>query len=137
MAKIKLVDKAAYEWLMTKEPKHWVKAYFPTFSTCDKSTNNYSEAFNKYILKARDKPIISLLETIRTMLMKRMQKKRQWITKQEGKLCPKIKKKLTLLRQLSRSCIPTLCGRLKFQVEIPTVDQFAVDLEAQTCSCNG
>jgi len=38
--------------------------------------NNLSESFNSMILRARDKPIVSMLEWIRTRLMSRLYIKR-------------------------------------------------------------
>ena len=43
---------------------------------CDLLCNNICEAWNKHILKVRDKPAITMLETIRRMLMRRLQEKK-------------------------------------------------------------
>jgi hypothetical protein len=51
------------------EPKTWVRAYFSEFPKCDILLNNNCEVFNKYILEARELPILSMLERIRTQLM--------------------------------------------------------------------
>ena len=49
--------------------------------------NNLSESFNSMIVKARDKPILSMLEWIRVRLMSRLYIKKIDIEKYDGKLC--------------------------------------------------
>ena len=56
--------------------------------------NNLSESFNKFILDARDKPILTLMEIIRTKLMQKIALKSKVAEKFVGPLCPKIQKKL-------------------------------------------
>ena len=56
--------------------------------------NNLSESFNSMILKARDQPIIAMLEWIRVMLMTRMYSKRTGIEKFTSDICPNIVQKL-------------------------------------------
>jgi hypothetical protein len=55
--------------------------------------NNLCECINKYILDARDKPILTLLEMIRTKLIQRLQVKRDVMIKYKGSICPKNQKK--------------------------------------------
>ena len=56
--------------------------------------NNLCESFNNYILEARDKPILTMMETIRTKLMQKIAMKSVAEKKYVGLLCPKIQKKL-------------------------------------------
>ncbi|KAK9024849.1 hypothetical protein V6N11_064755 [Hibiscus sabdariffa] len=57
----------------------WSKAYFKGTSKCDVVDNNMAEAFNGWIIEARCKPIITMLEEIRIMVMSRMNVKRSWV----------------------------------------------------------
>ncbi|KAL0308849.1 UNVERIFIED_CONTAM: hypothetical protein Sradi_5827200 [Sesamum radiatum] len=66
----------ASEWLRKINLEHWVRAFFPLHSKCDILVNNICESFNNYILDARDKPIITMLEWIRTKLMIRLQQQK-------------------------------------------------------------
>ncbi|KAL0362188.1 UNVERIFIED_CONTAM: hypothetical protein Scaly_1174000 [Sesamum calycinum] len=84
MKKIQEIDpkvsedvETASEWLEKVNPEHWVRAFFPVHSKSDILVNNLCESFNSYILEARDKPIISMFEWIRTKLMMRLQQKRE------------------------------------------------------------
>ena len=75
-----------------------IRSHFNPNSKYDLLCNNICEAFNKYILKARDKPIITILEMIRRILMVRFQTKRELLQKHVARhgdrrqilLCPKI-----------------------------------------------
>nr|XP_033511381.1 uncharacterized protein LOC117276169 isoform X1 [Nicotiana tomentosiformis]XP_033511382.1 uncharacterized protein LOC117276169 isoform X1 [Nicotiana tomentosiformis]XP_033511383.1 uncharacterized protein LOC117276169 isoform X1 [Nicotiana tomentosiformis] len=46
-------------------PQNWCRAYFDTTCKNQMVDNNFTESFNKWILKARTKPIIKMLEDIR------------------------------------------------------------------------
>lgn len=65
MEDLKQVDVRAYDWLASKDPSEWTKAYFKEGVKSDMQLNNICESFNRAILDARDKPIITLLDTIR------------------------------------------------------------------------
>ncbi|KAK8701738.1 hypothetical protein V6N13_020117 [Hibiscus sabdariffa] len=84
----------AYEWLVGKDPRNWSKSQFSCNNKCDMLLNNLCESFNKFILDARDKPIITMLETIRTKIMQRIAKTKVEADKWSTILCPKIQKKL-------------------------------------------
>ena len=68
------------------------------------------------IVKARDKPILSMLEWIKVRLMSRLYIKKSSIEKYGGNLCPSIPKKLEQLKLECKSfyAIPSgsLCIRL-------------------------
>ena len=59
-----------------------------------KSFDRLYGSFNSMIVKARDKPILSMLEWIRVRLMSRLYIKKIYIEKYGGKLCPSVQKKL-------------------------------------------
>jgi len=52
--------------------------------------NNMSKAFNSLIVTSRSKPIITMLEEIRTYIMRRWAKNRLKISTYEGSIYPKI-----------------------------------------------
>ncbi|KAK8921387.1 hypothetical protein KSP39_PZI020569 [Platanthera zijinensis] len=94
MEKLKMTDKKAYEWVKEKNESHWARSHFSTWPKCDMLLNNFCEAFNKVILKARDKPIITMLETIRVILMKRLQTQRDKVSNISGDICNSIQRTL-------------------------------------------
>lgn len=93
MERLRNKSEKAYQWAMGKPYKHWCKAYWTTAVKSDISMNNLCECFNAFIVAARDKPIITMLETIRNLLMKRIEKKRKKISKTCGPLCKDMQKK--------------------------------------------
>jgi hypothetical protein len=48
----------------------WARVFFDTTPKCDLLMNNLCECFNSYIIKARDKLIITMLDMIKKKLMK-------------------------------------------------------------------
>ncbi|CAD6217990.1 unnamed protein product [Miscanthus lutarioriparius] len=61
MEKMKVLNKDAYAWLEKMPPNTWVRAFFSEYPKCDILLNNTCEVFNKYILEARELPILSML----------------------------------------------------------------------------
>ncbi|CAL2255788.1 unnamed protein product [Prunus armeniaca] len=93
MKKLKDLSGPAFDWLSRLDPMQWCRSHFRTHSKCDILLNNMCEAFNKSILDARDKPIITLLERIRVFAT-----------------IEKLKKQLAW-------CIPRLAGESKYEVK--------------------
>jgi len=92
---MKTLNEAAYNWLEKMPPNTWVKAFFSEFPKCDILLNNSCEVFNKYILEARELPILSMFEKIKCQLMTRIvNKQNEMRQKFQGTLCPKIRKKI-------------------------------------------
>ena len=93
MEKMKVLDKKAYEWLEKMPPHTWARAFFSEYPKCDILLNNSCKDFNKYILDAREMPILSLFEKIRGQLMTRYYNKQKELEQMQGSVCPKIRKK--------------------------------------------
>ncbi|XP_059461899.1 uncharacterized protein LOC132190869 [Corylus avellana] len=129
------MNKDAYEYLNRVDPSCWSRAWFSEYSKCDLLVNNICECFNSYILKARDKPILTMLEMIRKKLMRRYQAKREGIEKLTGKLCPRIVTKLEEIGIAASDCVAVYAGEYMFEVTCPTGKQFVVDLRRKLCGC--
>ncbi|XP_019157038.1 PREDICTED: uncharacterized protein LOC109153610 [Ipomoea nil] len=71
-----------------------MKKLFWTEVKCDIVDKNLSEAFNNTLLKARSKPIVSMLEDIRVGVMKRIAAKKYLVEKWNGQFGSFIMKKL-------------------------------------------
>ncbi|KAJ0585815.1 putative transposase, mutator type, MULE transposase domain-containing protein [Helianthus annuus] len=102
MEELKNINKGAYTHLMERNPVTWSKAFFELNKACDAYENGMSESFNSRILSARRKPIITMLEEIRTFVMERI----FLMAKKAGRLkrdvCPKIRKKLEKIKENQR-----------------------------------
>ncbi|XP_034229448.1 uncharacterized protein LOC117638427 [Prunus dulcis] len=103
MNKLKDMNGAAYDWLMSKDLDKWARHRFSTAPKCDMLLNNLCETFNSYILIAPDKTILTMLEMIRCNIMKRFQMKRETMSKHEGVICPKIQKMLEKIKYANSS----------------------------------
>ncbi|XP_062155259.1 uncharacterized protein LOC133863331 [Alnus glutinosa] len=134
MEEIKKVNPDAFDYLDKIDPSGWSRAWFSDHSKCDLLVNNTCECFNSYILKARDKPILTMLEMIRKQLMRRYQLKRDGIAKLKGKLCPRIVEKLEAIGESASDCLSRFAGDGIFEVEQGR-RQYAVDLRRRTCGC--
>lgn len=70
-------------------------------------SNNLSEYFNKFILGAKDKLILTCVDTIMTKIIQRIAQKKE-AKKVIEPLCPKIQKKLDTKTELcNRWIVPT------------------------------
>ncbi|XP_057811588.1 uncharacterized protein LOC131025816 [Salvia miltiorrhiza] len=134
MEEMKAESVAAYQDFREMDVHRFCKAFLPTTTFSYMIDNNIAETFNGYIINARGKMVIHILEEIRTSIMVRQVKKLETIGKVTDTLCPEIRKKLEKLRWLSRHCIPYPVIGGKFEV-LANVDKFVVDVEIRTCSC--
>ncbi|GKU99781.1 hypothetical protein SLEP1_g12576 [Rubroshorea leprosula] len=68
MEEINKLNPTAKEYLMQYDPKYWCKAFLDTHCKCDAVDNNMNETFNGFILDARQKVAMSLLEDLRALV---------------------------------------------------------------------
>ncbi|CAL8996822.1 unnamed protein product [Prunus brigantina] len=136
MTKMLQLSKPAHDWLIEKDPRHWSRAYFKSDSKCDMLMNNLCEAFNRSIMDARDKPILTMLERIRLYIMLLMAGRRVLCEKWHGQVGPRIRKILEKNKGKAQWCIPKAAGQNQFEVMHHSGRTFAVDLNAHSCSCH-
>ncbi|XP_050150570.1 uncharacterized protein LOC126625551 [Malus sylvestris] len=117
MAEVNRLNEKAYKWLEKRPALHWSRSHFDTHTQCDILLNNLCESFNSFILRSRDKPIITMLETIRVLLMKRIWLRRDAMRKDKGAICPKIQKKLKEYKLKSSHTVATWSGGENFEVD--------------------
>lgn len=134
MERMKALSVDAYEYLEELAPNTWVRAFFGDFCKCDILLNNNSEVFNKYILDARELPILSMMERIKSQLMTRIYSKQKEMQKWQGDICPKIMKKLQRNAEMANICYVLPAGMGIFQVQ-ERDSQYIVDLNAKQCDC--
>lgn len=116
MAEMKRVDKKAHEWMLKEEKKVWARAYYSPRSKVNRMDNNMSECFNRWIEEARDKPILTVIETIRRQLMVRYVQRLAYSQKFKGKLCPNIGKKVEKKKVKARGLAVIYSGGTVFEV---------------------
>ncbi|KAF9593578.1 hypothetical protein IFM89_024212 [Coptis chinensis] len=57
-------DPKALDWFDRETRSSWARAHFDWISKCDELTNNFSESFNNWILKIRDKPLVRFIDRV-------------------------------------------------------------------------
>jgi hypothetical protein len=99
--------------------------------SCDILLNNSCEVFNKYILEARELPI---LQRIKSQLMTRHYNKQKEAENFQGDICPKIRKKVAKNAEFANICYAVPSGKGIFQVQVRDY-QHIVDIGNRTCDC--
>lgn len=131
------LDKDAYAWLSAKVPSEWSRSHFSTLPKCDILLNNQCEVFSMFILDSREKPIVKPLETIRNLLMTRINPNREKAGKWNlNDICPTIKKKLAKTMKKAANYIPKRSNMWNYEVIGPVKgNNWVVDLYNRTCNC--
>ena len=102
MNDIRLANPNAHKYLTERDPKTWSRVFFALHRCCEVSENDFSECFNAVIVKVRNKPIITILEAIRVIMMERMHKMRRICDSWVDGICPSYMKKLELAKLQQR-----------------------------------
>ncbi|MED6126827.1 hypothetical protein PIB30_116841 [Stylosanthes scabra] len=137
MMRLKEVNEAAWEYLNRLDPKSWTKAHFSDWSKVDNVTNNNCETFNGKILKYRGKPTITMLEEVRTYIMRFMARNKKSFSGYIGRVAPRQLSRLEREKEESSKWTPTLAGDDDMNIyeveKHPT--KVTVDLGNQECTC--
>ncbi|CAH9091127.1 unnamed protein product, partial [Cuscuta epithymum] len=128
------VSPAAVTAFKAYNPRCFCRAYIRTTTKCDVIVSNMAETFNGYIINARAKHIIFMLEDIRGALMQRMVVKRQTMEKNGCFLCPRIQARLEKSKDEAANCTPLPSSQVLFQV-CHRLDTLTVNLETKSCTC--
>ncbi|KAL5779583.1 hypothetical protein ACOSQ2_010320 [Xanthoceras sorbifolium] len=88
MESIKDDSVKAYDYLMKAGPDKWARHIFDPRIKSDHNTNNMSECFNSWIKDNRDKPILTLMESLRRKVMVGFHEKWEEVEKFEDGISP-------------------------------------------------
>ncbi|XP_042032342.1 uncharacterized protein LOC121779059 [Salvia splendens] len=129
-------DGQAYADLMDKNPSRFRKAFLTPGNCSDAILNNVCECFNAYILDARSKHMLGMLDEMRTILMERLYRKS--VEMESGGInstvCPKVRRKIEAMVYKSRNCITIHAVGGKFEVS-HFEDRFVVTPSLRQCGC--
>lgn len=90
-----MVNEEAFKHMLKTPPRFWSKPYFWSHNKCDSVLNNMLEAFNSVILESRTRPLVTLLEEIKTYIMEKCESNRmRFQTLVDGNVLHNIRKKL-------------------------------------------
>ena len=134
MDHLKSLDGEAWKYLADIEPAQWTKSHFSSRALTNCMVNNLSESFNSIIVKAKDKPILSMLEWIRVRLMSKLYIKKADIEKYGGNLFPRIQKKLEQLKLKCKGFYAISSGKFVYEVDNER-ERHVMELVNRTCSC--
>ncbi|KAL5147012.1 hypothetical protein HKD37_06G016772 [Glycine soja] len=110
MAHLKTINCQAWEYLNKWPKQAWTKAHFSTIPKVDNICNNTCEVFNSRILHYRCKPIITMLEEIRSYIMRTMAARKVKLSGKPGPLCPVQYKRLEKEFHFANQWTPIWCG---------------------------
>ncbi|GJX94027.1 multidrug resistance-associated protein 5 [Tanacetum coccineum] len=119
---------------MDKNPKTWSRAFLEVDRGCEAIENDFSECFNSVIVNVRHKPLLTMLEAIRVIVLERMNKMREISRKWNLGVCPNIKKRLEWLKEQQRFWHVIPAGGNLYEVRSGS-EGFTVDEGKRTCSC--
>ncbi|KAL7251512.1 hypothetical protein ACSBR1_013363 [Camellia fascicularis] len=134
MTKLHEVDSKAYDWMIRVNPVQWSRHGFSPRTKSNRFLNNISECFNLWVIQAKDKHILTMMEMIRRVLMVRIHECRDNMLKYKWPICEKIQCKVEKRKLKSRVWTPTRSGGAKFEVRHGG-DGYVVNLENRTCTC--
>ncbi|KAK1567467.1 hypothetical protein Q3G72_012562 [Acer saccharum] len=106
MQKIWNLDNEAYNYMMEYDPKHLSRHAFDPYICTDHVTNNITECWNGVINKFRRQSVLTMLESIRRKLMKKLEKRRTKAHAWKTKLPPVIHRKIKTLQEKARELPP-------------------------------
>nr|GEX59711.1 pentatricopeptide repeat-containing protein [Tanacetum cinerariifolium] len=96
--------------------------------------NGFSECFNSMLLQVRDKPLITMLEAMRVIVLERMNTMRNLLETWSEDIFPNIQKRLELAKDQQRLWHVRHAGGNLFKVRNRT-EAFKVNEQLRTCGC--
>ena len=131
------VDPGAVEWLELQAPKeHWCEYYFAG-NRYGHITSNIAESINAWLLDAREKPILAMLEQIRHQLMDWFAKRRLLDINVEGILVSSVAVQIknTLTSRARRYRVIPANDNVFEVFSTETMSSYSVRLDTSTCEC--
>ncbi|KAL3527399.1 hypothetical protein ACH5RR_012055 [Cinchona calisaya] len=134
MTQMKVLKPKAHDWLCKIPFEMWARHSFLADLKNNHITNNLAESFNSWVGKFRGKPILTLMESLRSKLTSRIQKR-------FGKACswpkivvPNVIEKLNKHASICRSCTMLFASGDEFQVKDNEVSHI-ININQRTCDC--
>ena len=120
--------------LIYYDNEYWCKVYFNCEVKSDAIDNNMCESFNAWILSARHKTIISMLEEIRIKVMNRLARLSEFPNSWISNFSPMAMKVLEQNIDKSMACNIEFNGVTSYEV-LDGYKQHTVCLRKRECSC--
>ncbi|KAG5589577.1 hypothetical protein H5410_040091 [Solanum commersonii] len=130
----KLGNKKICGDLLHYDKKTWCKAYFKEHAKCDVVENNMCETFNFWILAARHKSIITMLEEIRHKIMDRNVEMRKFVDTWISDISPMASLVLEENKVYARDCQVRFNGQFGYEI-LDGHYRHIIDIRKKTCTC--
>ncbi|XP_059302246.1 uncharacterized protein LOC132054218 [Lycium ferocissimum] len=128
-------NKEAGEDLLNRYPaESWCRAYFDTVCKNWQVENNLVESFNKWVLDARFKPIIKMLEDIRVKVMTMLGEHESDVMNWTGEFSPQTMLLYNQFLKIAQKCTVYFNGDDGYEVA-HGVDRHRVNIELKRCTC--
>ncbi|XP_009786802.1 uncharacterized protein [Nicotiana sylvestris] len=128
------VSEDAVRDLLNYPPVTWCRAYFDTQCKNPMVDNNFTESFNSWILEARHKPIVKMLEDIRVKVMNQLKDRVEEVNSWRGEYNPYAMELYNDYKEMASKCKENFNGDGVFEIS-EGEDRHTVILEQQRCTC--
>ncbi|XP_019248438.1 PREDICTED: uncharacterized protein LOC109227695 [Nicotiana attenuata] len=128
------LNKDAAESLLKYPPHSWCRAYLDTVCKNQSIDNNLTESFNSWILEARTKPIIKMLEDIRLKVMNMMIKHEVEASTWSNEFSPKSLELYNKFMEIAQVCKVNSNGEGGYEVSEGS-NKHCVNLSIKKCTC--
>ncbi|XP_076960810.1 uncharacterized protein LOC143637264 [Bidens hawaiensis] len=134
MEEIKKINLDMFLWLSEIPAARWLRSHFSGRAKSDMLLNNLCESFNKQLVGARDKPIITCLEYIREYLTMRIVTVKKMQATARGPLTPQATKAWDEIQTEASKLTVMMVDEVTYQVK-SLRSQCVVNVEDRTCTC--
>ncbi|WMV12434.1 hypothetical protein MTR67_005819 [Solanum verrucosum] len=128
------LNKKATKSLVSYSPEKWCRAYFDTKCKNFMVDNNFTESFNSWIVEARQKPIIKMLEEIRVKVMIMLRKHEAEVKSWKNEFSPHATHLFNDYRIIAQRCKVEFNEGCGYEVT-EGVDRHTINIELKRCSC--
>ncbi|XP_076916040.1 uncharacterized protein LOC143575600 [Bidens hawaiensis] len=133
MEEIKKTNFDMFLWLSDIPAARWSRSHFSGIAKCDMLLNNLCESFNKQLVGAKDKPIITCLEYIREYLTIRIVNVKKMQATAKGPLTPQATKAWDEIQTEASKLSVMMVDEVTYQVKSMR-SQCVVNVENRTCT---
>ncbi|KAL0885879.1 hypothetical protein Bca101_009862 [Brassica carinata] len=131
---IQKISPACAAYLVDLGFEYWTRAHFKG-QRYNIMESNIGESWNGVIKEAREYPLITMFEYIRSMVMGWLALRRAKANREKGTLTPNVRKLVEENYELSTGLAVRDIGELEFQVQDSSGECFTVLLAPGSCSC--
>ncbi|CAE5960458.1 unnamed protein product [Arabidopsis arenosa] len=134
LEKIFCYDTVVFNDIMKTNPMSWCMAFQRRGNYCEDVDNNFTESFNGSLNKAREKPFVAMLETIRRLAMVRIAKRSVESHTHTGSCTPYVALVLSAEHKFASLAKVSTSTNGMYEVR-HGLDSHRVCLKSYTCTC--